>query len=187
MKQEFLQNFKVGDAPLPKEVIDAILAENDRDVESAKKPFADYESIKEQLKTATEGLKAFEGVDVKDLQGQVAKLTKDLADQAEAHKKQLADLAFDGVLKDAITAARGRNDKAIRALLDVDKLKASKDQTADIKATLEDLKKDSGYLFESEETPPPYAAGTGTGTGGGSPATGLDAIRAAAGLTGEKK
>lgn len=185
MKREFLQNFKVGDAPLPKEVVDAILAENGRDVESAKKPFADYESIKEQLKTATEGLKAFEGVDVKDLQGQVAKLTKDLADQAEAHKKQLADLAFDGVLKDAITAARGRNDKAIRALLDVDKLKASKDQTADIKATLEDLKKDSGYLFESEETPPPYAAGTGTG--GGSPATGLDAIRAAAGLTGEKK
>lgn len=187
MKQEFLQNFKVGDAPLPKEVIDAILAENDRDVESAKKPFADYESIKEQLKTATEGLKAFEGVDVKDLQGQVAKLTKDLADQAEAHKKQLADLAFDGVLKDAITAARGRNDKAIRALLDVDKLKASKDQTTDIKAALEDLKKDSGYLFESEETPPPYAAGTGTGTGGGSPATALDVIRAAAGLTGEKK
>ena len=176
MKAEFLQNFKVGDAPLPKEVIDAILAENGRDGELAKKPFADYESIKEQLKTATEGLKAFEGVDVKDLQGQVTKLTKDLANQAEAHKKQLADLAFDGVLKD---------DKAIRALLDVDKLKASKDQTTDIKAALGELKKDSGYLFESEETPPPYAAGTGTG--GGSPATGLDAIRAAAGLTGEKK
>ena len=185
MKAEFLQNFKVGDAPLPKEVIDAILAENGRDIEAAKKPFADYESINAQLATAQEGLKAFEGVDVKDLQGQVAKLTKDMADQAEAHKKQLADLAFDGTLKDAITAAKGRNDKAIRALLDVEALKASKDQTADIKKALEKLKEDSGYLFESEETPPPYAAGTGTG--GGSPATGLDAIRAAAGLTGEKK
>lgn len=162
MKPEFLQNFKVGDAPLPKEVVDAILAENSRDVEAAVKPFADYESIKEQLRTATEGLKAFEGVDVKDLQGQVAKLTKDLSDQAEAHKAQLADLAFDGVLKDAITAARGRNAKAIQALLDVDKLKASKDQTADIKAALETLKKESGYLFESEETPPPYSALTGT-------------------------
>lgn len=181
MKPEFLQNFKVGDAPLPKEVVDAILAENGRDVEAAKKPFADYESIKEQLRTATEGLKAFEGVDVKDLQGQVAKLTKDLADKEAEHKQQLADLAFDGVLKDAITAARGRNDKAIRALLDVEALKASKDQTADIKKALEELKKDSGYLFESEETPPPYAAGTGTG--GGRPAAGLDAIRTAAGLT----
>lgn len=162
MKAEFLQNFKVGDAPLPKEVIEAILAENGRDVEAAVKPFADYDSIKEQLRTATEGLEAFKGVDVKDLQGQVAKLTKDLSDQAEAHKKQLADLAFDGVLKDAITAARGRNAKAIAALLDVDALKASKDQTADIKSALEALKKDSGYLFDSEETPPPYSPLAGT-------------------------
>ena len=162
MKAEFLQNFKVGDAPLPKEVIEAILAENGRDVEEAVKPFADYDSIKEQLRTATEGLEAFKGVDVKDLQGQVAKLTKDLSDQAEAHKKQLADLAFEGVLKEAITAARGRNTKAIAALLDVDALKASKDQTADIKSALEALKKDSGYLFDSEETPPPYSPLAGT-------------------------
>lgn len=179
MKAEFLQNFKVGDAPLPKEVADAILAENTRDVEAAVKPFADYESIKKQLQTATEGLKAFDGVDVKDLQSQIAKLTNDLSEQSEAHKKQLADMAFDGVLKDAITAARGRNDKAIRALLDVDALKASKDQTADIKTALDALKKDSGYLFDSEETPPPYAGGTGTG---GKSADGMDAIRAAAGL-----
>lgn len=151
MKAEFLQNFKVGDAPLPKEVIEAILAENGRDVEEAVKPFADYDSIKEQLRTATEGLEAFKGVDVKDLQGQVAKLTRDLSDQAEAHKKQLADLAFDGVLKEAIAA-----------LLDVDALKASKDQTADIKSALEALKKDSGYLFDSEETPPPYSPLAGT-------------------------
>ena len=162
MKAEFLQNFKVGDAPLPKEVIEAILAENGRDVEEAVKPFADYDSIKEQLRTATEGLEAFKGVDVKDLQGQVAKLTRDLSDQAEAHKKQLADLAFEGVLKEAITAARGRNTKAIAALLDVDALKASKDQTADIKSALEALKKDSGYLFDSEETPPPYSPLAGT-------------------------
>jgi len=163
MKAEFLQNFKVGDTPLPKEVIDAILAENDRDVTAAVKPFADYESIKGQLQTARDGLKAFEGVDVKDLQGQVAKLTKDLEDKEAEHKRQLADLAFDGVLKEAITAARGRNAKAIQALLDVETLKASKDQTADIKAALEGLKKDNSYLFEANETPPPYAAGTGTG------------------------
>ena len=67
----------------------------------------------------------------------------------------------------------------------MDALKASKDQTAEIKKALEGLKKDSGYLFDTGETPPPYAAGTGTG---GKPSSGLDAIRAAAGLTaGEKK
>lgn len=184
MKAEFLQNFKVGDAPLPKEVVDAILAENVRDVEAAKKPFADYDAIKEQLNTAREGLKAFEGVDVKDLQGQIAKLTKDLSDKEAEHQAKLADLEFDGALKEAITAARGRSVKAVRAMLDVDALRASKNQEADIKDALETLKKDSGYLFESEETPPPYSAGAGTG---GRPDQGLDAIRAAAGLTAGSK
>ena len=52
MKREFLLNFKVGDQPLPKEVIDAIMAENGRDIEAAKKPFADYDTLKTQLETA---------------------------------------------------------------------------------------------------------------------------------------
>ena len=91
MKREFLENFKIGDQPLSKEVIDAILAENERDITAATQSFADYESIKEQLRTATEGLKAFEGVDVKDLQGQVAKLTRDPEDKEAAHKAQLAE------------------------------------------------------------------------------------------------
>ena len=188
MKPEFLQNFKVGDAPLPKEVIDAILAENDRDMKAAVKPFSDYESIKEQLAAAKDGLKAFDGVDVKDLQEKVKQLTGDLEAKETEHRAKLSELEFDGVLKDAITAAKGRNAKAIAALLDVDKLKASKDQTADIKAALEALKKDSGYLFESEqETPPPYAPGTGTNGEGGS-LTGDDALRTAFGLsTGGKK
>ena len=45
MKREFLQNFKVGEESLPKEVIDAIMAENGRDIQAAKdaavKPYAD--------------------------------------------------------------------------------------------------------------------------------------------------
>ncbi len=52
MKAEFLQNLKVGNQSLTGEVVDAILAENQRDVEAAQKPFADYESIKEQLAAA---------------------------------------------------------------------------------------------------------------------------------------
>ena len=107
-----MENFKVGDTPLPKEVVDAILEENGRDIEAAKQPFADYDSIKEQLQTARDGLKAFEGVDVKDLQGQVAQLTQDLADKEKAHREQLAGLEVDGALKDAITAAAQRDTRS---------------------------------------------------------------------------
>lgn len=165
MKREFLQNFKVGDQPLPKEIIDEIMAENDRDIEAAKKPFADYEAIKEQLQTARDGLKAFEGVDVAKLQGEIATLNGQLTAKDQEWQGKLDEMAFNGALKDAITAAKGRNAAAIIGALGPEKvaaLKGSKDQTADIKAALEGLKKDNGYLFESEQVPPPYAPGTGT-------------------------
>ena len=42
MKRDFLQNFKVGEQPLPKEIIDAIMDENGRDIEAPKRPCYDY-------------------------------------------------------------------------------------------------------------------------------------------------
>lgn len=161
MKTEFLQNFKVGDQPLPKEIIDAILAENGRDIEAAKKPFADYENLKGQLKTAKEGLAAFKGVNVEDLQSKITALTGQLADKDKAWQEKLDGMAFDGRIKEAITAAKGRNAKAITALLDVETLRASKNQAEDIKAALEAVKKENGYLFD-DDTPARYASGTGT-------------------------
>ena len=167
MEAKFLQNFQVGGQPLTQEIIDAILAENNRDVETAKAPFADYDSLKDQLKTAKDGLKAFEGVDVAQLQGQITKLQGDLDKKDQEHQAQLADMAFDRALETAITGAKGRNAKAIRALLDVDALKGSKNQEADIKTALEAIQKDNGYLFDTGDVPPPYSSSTGTGGNGG--------------------
>ena len=147
MKREFLQNFKVGDQALPKEIIDAIMDENGRDIEAAKKPFADYEAVKAQLQAAKNGLEAFKGVDVDKLQGKIQELTGQLADKDKQWQAKLDGMAFDGRIRDAITAAKGRNAKAIAALLDVDALRASKNQETDIRAALEALKKDNGYLF----------------------------------------
>ena len=172
MKREFLQNFKVGDQPLSKEIIDTIMAENGRDIEAAKAPFADYESIKDQLQTAKDGLKAFEGVDVAQLQGQITALQNDLTAKETAHQAQLADMAFDHALEAAIISAKGKNVKGIRANLNIEALKSSKNQEADIKTALDGLKKSDAYFFDDGGTPPPYSAGAGTG-GAGGPNTGV--------------
>lgn len=181
MKTEFLQNFKIGDQALSKEIIDAILAENGRDIEAAKKPYADYDAIKDRLKTAEDGLKAFEGVDISKLQGEISRLKDDLAKKDTDWQEKIDGMAFDGRVKDAITAAKGRNAKAIAALLDVEKLRSSKNQEADIKSALETLKKDNAYLFETD-MPPGYAPGTGTQHMGGKYTAEEIALRAAAGL-----
>ncbi|MEM5769156.1 MAG: phage scaffolding protein, partial [Bacillota bacterium] len=95
------------------------------------------------------------------LQGEMATLKTDLANKDTEYQAQLAERDCTGLLDSAITTAKGRNAKALRGLLDVDVLKASKNQSEDIKAALEALKASDGYLFEDAQTPPPYAPGTG--------------------------
>ena len=181
MKREFLQNFKVGEAQLPKEVIDAIMDENGRDINAAKAQFADYETLKTANAEYANTIKELQGKqgNADDMAKTINDLQEKIAQMDAEHKQQLADRDFRDSLDKAIATAHGRSAKAISALLDIDALKASKNQSADISAAVEALKKDSAYLFETEQTPPPYSPGSGSGSG---KPTGIDAIRAAAGL-----
>ena len=162
MKREFLKNFKVGEQELPKEVIDAILDENSRDIGETKKSFADYDDLKARLEEANKTIESFKNMDI----DAIRKEADDWKAEAEQAKKdaeaKVAEVEFNSRLATAITEAKGRNTKAVMALLDLDALKASKNQEADLKAALDGLRKDSGYLFEGAETPPPYAPGAGT-------------------------
>ena len=75
---------------MPKEVIDSILDENGRDLEALK---ASNEALKDRLKTAEDGLKAFEGVDVSQLQGEINKLKGDLAKKDSDWQEKLDGMA----------------------------------------------------------------------------------------------
>lgn len=167
MKREFLQKLKVGDQPLPKEVIDAILDENSRDIGEAKKSFADYDAIKEQLGKAQETIR---NIQISDQDTQTAldaakAWEKRYNEALQQHQADMDKMAFDHALETAIARAKGRSVRAITAMLDVDALRESEDPTAAIGQALDDLKKDSGYLFETAQLPPPYARGTGALTG----------------------
>ena len=79
-------------------------------------------------------------------------------------QNSLAQKEFSYLLSGAITAAGGRNEKAICALLDKESLQSSENQVRAIEEALETLKRDSRYLFEGD-VPPPYARGTGAYSG----------------------
>ena len=152
MKREFLQGLLVGDMPLSKEVIDAIMAENGRDIESIKARYSDYEALKEQLARQ-------EGAE------EAQKMARDWEEKynqaVESHRKEMEETVFGHKLEKAILAARGRNAKAITALLDVETLKSCENQQTALEEALQNLKQECGYLFQTE-VPPPYARGTGT-------------------------
>ena len=147
------------------------------------KTVSDYETQAEKLKTAegkvdtlTESLEKFKDVNVDELNSTINTLKTDLANKDQELKDKLAERDFNDLLKDSISAAKGRNATAITACLDVDTLKASKNQKEDIAAALKALseREDCKMLFGD---PDPEYVGTGdpigtvTKTGGASGAT----------------
>ena len=120
------------------------------------KPIADYnnqvEKIKnldDKVKSTEEALKAFDGVDAVALKKQIADLQTDLKKKDDDYASQLADRDFSEILKDSIAKASGKNAKAIKALLDIDTLKGSKNQSKDIEDAIKALSEaeDSKMLF----------------------------------------
>ena len=156
MKKEELAAIGLTD-----EQTEKVFALNGKDIEAAKAKFQDYDGLKTQLQEANKTIESFKALDIESIRA-AANEWKQKYEQAEKdHVAQLADMEFSRLLSDAIASAKGRNQKAIQALLDIETLKASKNQETDVKHALETLKKDSGYLFEESVTPPPYAPGTG--------------------------
>lgn len=109
------------------------------------------DNYKESLKTAQDTLKTFEGVDVKELQGKITTLTADLKAKETDYQNKIADMEFNSVLDNALSVSGARNAKAVKALLELDALKSSKNQVEDIKKAIEAVKTDNDFLFGADE------------------------------------
>lgn len=155
MKRKFLE-----DMGLSKEQVDSIMAENGSDIEAIKQ---ERDTYKNQLATAQATLESFDGVNVSELQGKIQTLTADLANKDAEHQRQLAERDFNDLLKATAEGYKPRDIKAVMPFLDVEKLKASKNQEADIKAALEAVKKNNAYLFQDTQIPRVVAPTPGPG------------------------
>ena len=106
---------------------------------------------------------------------------------AEADRvAEVSRLKFEHALDVALSGAKAKNVKAVKALLELDKLKFSEEDGSilGLKEQLEKVKAENDYLFESSEAPPRIVAG------GKSKSVIIDpviqAARKAAGLTVEE-
>ena len=142
---------------LTQEQIDYIMAEAGKQVNSLT---AERDGYKNQLATAQASLKAMEGIDAAGLQTKINELSEQMKGKDAEIEKIKSDYAFDAAVKEAIRKASGKNERAIMALLDVDGLKASKNQTQDIEAAITALKKDNDYLFQQATTIPRVVSST---------------------------
>lgn len=120
------------------------------------KPIADWQkqvdkvtNLSEQLDETKTALSKFDGVDPEALKNDIAALNQKLADKDTEYQQKIADRDFQDMLEKAISGAKGRNAKAIKALLDIDTLKKSTNQKADVESALKTLAEaeDSKMLF----------------------------------------
>lgn len=153
MKRKFLE-----DLGIEKEAIDKIMAENGKDIESAK---ADYDAIKaerdaanttiaerdKQLKELRDSTK-----DNEELTQKIADLEQKNKDDAAKHKAELDEFKINAAIEKALGSYKAKTPKAVKAMLDMEKIKLDKDGNVtgideQVKAIAE--AEDTKYLFDS--------------------------------------
>lgn len=179
MKKEELQ--KLG---LTEEQINEVFKMNGLDVngakgelENAKKELEDY---KAQFTSTQAELKKLQELKPEELSKQVSDLNEKLATQKADFEKQIADRNFNDLLAKTVTTAGGREAKAIMPFLDIEALKASKNQEADIKTAIETVKSEHDYLFTSTE--PVKNAVSSTASNANASNTALDFAKSVMGI-----
>ena len=147
MKRKFLE-----DLELDKEIIDKIMAENGKDIETAKGELSDITAERDSLKK-----------DIEARDQQIETLKKSTGDNEDL-KKQIEQLQaenkatkLNGAIEKALTAAKALNITAAKALLkDLDKAELMEDGTVKgLDDQIKALQKDEAtkFMFAAPEKP----------------------------------
>lgn len=126
----------------------------------------DLNAATKRADTAEETLKGFEGKDFEAITKERDEWKRKHEEQEAAHKKEKEDREFNDILSAAITEAKGKNAKAIGALLDLEKLRGSRNLEKDIKSALDSLRTENGYLFEDNGGKPAFTQPNGNNGNG---------------------
>lgn len=173
MKREDVKNKIPG---ITEEQLNWIMQANGEDINREKSAAEQYKTqlanANAQLKTAQDGLAAFDGKKKpEEYEAELAKLKADMKAQAEG-------FAFDNALDAAIMGRKGRSVKAVRALLDLDALKGSADRSTDIAKALDEAAKANPWAFGEDGAAGVAVVSTGA-EHGAPPANESDGVEAA--------
>ena len=161
MKREFLKELGIED----KEVIDKIMDENGKDIETAKgknnddkvkELQAEVDKLNGQIKERDgqlDELKKSAG-DNKELQKQIDDLKDANKAAQEKHDSEMAELKKSSAIRQALSEAKARNIQAVMSLIDTSKVSIDGENTVGLKEQIDKLmtEEDTKFLFESGKT-----------------------------------
>lgn len=86
------------------------------------------------------------------LQQQISDLQKANADQQKAHETELNQLKLDNAVEVALSGAKAKSSKAVKAMLDMAKVKLGEDgKLSGFDEQIEALKKSEGWMFDADQ------------------------------------
>lgn len=136
-----------------KETVDKIMAMHGADIEKKKSEIVaaarDRDNCRQQLETVRSQLQNYYEAKEKEFCRQIMQLQADLEGKEKLYQAQLAQQAFLALVAEQAMAAKCKNPKALMALLELEPLKSSQNQKADIASAIQALQKSDGYLFEA--------------------------------------
>ena len=121
-----------------------------------------YNKLQEQKKQLEEASKTYQkqleeltknNADVEALNKLVEQLQLSNKELEENHSKEMHNLQFNFALEGALTNAKSKNNKALKALLNMDNIKYQEGKLEGLQEQIEALQKDASYLFDLETTP----------------------------------
>jgi len=121
----FIPKDKYNEAAEAKKKLEADIQERDKQLEELKKAAGSNEELKKQIET---------------LQSE----NKKAADEWQA---KVAQMQLDFAIEKALTTAKAKNAKAVKALLDMEKVKLDGDKLLGLDDQLKELQKTDPYLF----------------------------------------
>lgn len=125
---------------------------------------AETTSLKEQISQRDKDLKELKKVDAKELETKIAELEEKNKTLQEAHDKEMSETRRNLMIENSLMKANVKNSKAIRGMLELDKITIDGDELAGLEEQIKALKESDSYLFNIEEPTKTIDLGSGHST-----------------------
>lgn len=155
MNRDFLKEQGLND-----EQIEAVMREYGKSINDYKEKAEQADGLqsqiddyKEQIKQRDEQLDELskQAKDNEELTAEIERLKEENKTTADEFQEKLNKQAFDFTLERALNKAGAKNEKAVKALLDVESIKLDGDTLLGLDDQLKGLKESDEYLFQQEE------------------------------------
>lgn len=106
--------------------------------------------LEQDIKTRDEQLEALKKIDAEGLQAEIEKLQKENKATKEKYEAELKQLQLNNTVEKALIAAKAKNIKAVKALLDLEKLELDGETVKGLDEQVKKLQEsdDSKFLFD---------------------------------------